>query len=171
MRKIFFPLKPDPEQGFTTELTSVLQLKCISGFHEIQAIKLTFERPLSTKSCIKRVLINVHVKPSEFNFHENVQIVNSESVHIKFTKTVKARRGDIVNITVEAKNIEGYKFLQFDETYHMSANPHFDISISSVPKLGKLYFISEIEYGPQEFQECRVPKFPPKNRKDRNLKK
>ena len=106
------------------------------------------------------------MSPSGLDFSENIQIVNSESVRVEFRRVIKARRGDTVDIEVEAKNIELYKFLQFDETCPMPANPHFDISISSIPKLGKLYFISEIEYGPQD-----NPKFHSKYRKDRIQKK
>lgn len=147
---VSFPLKPDPGQGFVPQLTSLLQMKCVSGFHVLKAITLTFERPLTERCCIGCLTINVHVHPSDFRTFEKIQVVRSEIVRVEFKKTIKVRRGDMVDIEAEARSIVSYKFLQYDETGPMPANHHFTSSISSVPKIGKLYFISEIEYGPQD---------------------
>ena len=147
-------------------MTSLLELKCITGFHEIKAIRLRFEKTLPAESCIKSVSIKVQVSPNGFRFKQSVQIVDSESVLIEFRKVIRTREGNIVDIEVEAKNSELCKFFQFDETCPMSANPHFNISVSSLPKQGKLFFISEIEYGTQD-----DPKFSSKIWKRRIPKK
>lgn len=121
---------------------------------------------MSDKCRINSLFIKAHVSPSGFDTTENVQIVNSESVRVEFRKTIKVRRGDSLDIEAEARHIEFYKFLQFDESCPMPANPHFSICISSSPRQGKLYFISEIEYGPQD-----RPKFAPQKFRNRNPKK
>lgn len=132
-----------------TELTSLLQMKCVEGFHEIKAIKLSFQGPVSDKSVIKNVTIKAHVSPSGFNLQERIEIANSLEVKVPFSRVIKARRGDLIDIEVEARNMRYYRFLQFDEACVLPLNRHFQCFVSSRPKCGKLYFIKEVEYGPQ----------------------
>lgn len=124
--------------------------------HELRAIKLMFEKPQNTRSVIDSLTIKVHISPCSFDTREVVTIINSETVRVEFRKPIKTRRGDQIDIEVEAKNIKFYKFLKFDDAQKIPSNPHFQCIVASRPKLdGKLYFISELEYGPQVMNVAR----------------
>lgn len=152
--KVTLPLKTNFERVPVLELTSFLSMKCTSGFHEIRALKLRFEKPENDRSMIGSMTITIRVLPSGFSTYENLQIVNSESARVEFKKNIRVRRGEIVYIKAEARDVRFYRFLQFDEAYKLPfPNPHFQYNLSSKPDHPKQYFINEVEYGPQE----RIP--------------
>lgn len=147
--RVFFPLKPVRENNQVSELTSLLQMKCIRGQHQIKTIKLLFDKPTNSKNMIESLTIKVHVHPSGFKTQEVLSMINSEIVHVELKQPVNIRLGDLIDIEAEAKNVRFQRFLQFNDVCHVPSNPHFQCCIASRPKVAKLYFISDVEYGPQ----------------------
>ncbi|XP_054714892.1 uncharacterized protein LOC129224464 [Uloborus diversus] len=147
--KLTIALRPFNPQNLDA-LKSFLEMRCIGGRHQITAVKLVFQEPVTAKSRIGYLVLRIFVFPSGFRHEEHIRIQNSSEVTVKLKKIALAKNGDIVRIEADAKEVENYKFYQFDPNKPSVMGAPFECTIASMPKWEKLYFISEVHYGPQK---------------------
>ncbi|GBM97562.1 hypothetical protein AVEN_195419-1 [Araneus ventricosus] len=144
-RKLTISLRPFAK-GFLSNLMSVLELKCLEGRYQIKALKLAFGDPVTQQSSIPHMVITVTCEESNYTFKEHIKIHNSKEVVMPFTQSILLHAGQKVRIEAEANEVKNYKFLQFDEQNSFTERSPFECNLGSLPKVNRLFFISEVIY-------------------------
>ncbi|CAL1300782.1 unnamed protein product [Larinioides sclopetarius] len=167
-RKLTISLRPFAK-GYLSNLMSVLELKCLEGRYQIRALKLAFGDPVTALSCIPHMVITVSCESSNYSFKEHIKIENSKELVVPFTQSILMHTGQKVRIEAEANEVKNYKFLQFDEHNSFTERSPFECNLGSLPKVNRLFFISEVIYrntpprekprGPRNFRRGKQSKW------------
>ncbi|XP_015905657.2 BTB/POZ domain-containing protein 6 isoform X5 [Parasteatoda tepidariorum] len=145
-RKLLIQLRPNKSRALISDLVCILEMKCLHGRHNLDGLKLSFDVPVHERSIIGHLIISVDVQPSRYHFEEHIQIKQSDTIDFKFSRRLMARKGDTIYIRTVAKEVNHYRFLQYDENYSISKDSPFSCSLGSVPKENRLFIISEVLY-------------------------
>lgn len=140
------PLKQSKGYQFLNELKCVLKLTCTRDAYVIKAIKLTFDDPVYESSAINHLVINVEADSMKHYPEERLRIASCKSCIIRLRKVILIKRGQTVCITLEAKDITNYKFLQFDDSMTLVMDSPFTYSLASELKQGKLFLLHQVIY-------------------------